>query len=69
MKKREEFISLKDHKENFVNNPKCRLINPAKSGESGKLSKIITRWGTGAPDEYRFRLTFVVDLQSSIATK
>jgi hypothetical protein len=40
MKKREAFIPLKDHKENFENNPKCRLINPAKS-ESGKLSKII----------------------------
>ena len=40
MKKREAFISLKDHKENFENNPKYRLINPAKS-ESGKLSKII----------------------------
>ena len=40
MKKREAFISLKDHKENFGNNPKCRLINPAKS-ESGKLCKII----------------------------
>ncbi len=40
MKKREAFISLKDHKENFENNPKCRLINPAKS-ESGKLGKII----------------------------
>ncbi len=40
MKKREAFISLKDHKENFENNPKCRLINPAKS-ESEKLSKII----------------------------
>ncbi len=40
MKKREAFISLKDHKENFENNPKCRLINPTKS-ESGKLSKII----------------------------
>ncbi len=40
MKKREAFISLKHHKENFENNPKCRLINPAKS-ESGKLSKII----------------------------
>ena len=25
------FITLKDHKENFENNPKCRLINPAKS--------------------------------------
>ena len=40
MQKREAFISLKDHKENFENNPKCRLINPAKS-ESGKLSKVI----------------------------
>ena len=35
MKKREAFISLKDHKENFENNPKCRLINPAKSDYSG----------------------------------
>ena len=38
--KREAFISLKDHKENFENNPKCRLINPAKS-DSGKISKLI----------------------------
>ena len=28
---REAFVTLKDHKENFENNPKCRLINPAKS--------------------------------------
>ena len=28
----------KDHKPNFVNNPTCRLINPAKS-EIGKISK------------------------------
>ena len=40
MKKREAFISLKDHKEIFQNNPKCRLINPAKS-DSGKISKSI----------------------------
>ena len=40
MKKREAFISIKDHKENFENNPKCRLINPAKS-DSGKISKLI----------------------------
>ena len=32
------FISLKDHKQDFENHPKCRLINPAKS-ELGKLSK------------------------------
>ena len=38
--KREAFITLKDHKPNFVNNPTCRLINPAKS-EIGKISKKI----------------------------
>ena len=31
---------MKDHKENFENNVKCRLINPAKS-EIGKISKKI----------------------------
>ena len=30
----------KNHKENFNINPKCRLINPAKS-ELGKVAKII----------------------------
>ena len=40
MAQSQAFISLKDHKENFENNPKCRLINPAKS-ELGKISKII----------------------------
>ena len=34
------FITLKDHKDNFDSQPKCRLINPAKS-ELGKVSKII----------------------------
>ena len=38
--KREAFITLKDHKPNFANNPTCRLINPAKS-EIGKMSKQI----------------------------
>ena len=36
--KRNAYITLKDHKENFANNPKCRLINPAK-GEMGIVSK------------------------------
>ena len=36
--KREAFITPKDHKPNFANNPTCRLINPAKS-EIGKISK------------------------------
>ena len=38
--KNECFITLKDHKENFLNNPKTRLINPAKN-EIGRISKII----------------------------
>ena len=38
--KREAFVTLKDHKPNFVNNPTCRLINPAKS-EIVKISKEI----------------------------
>ena len=36
------FITLKDHKDNFKNSPKCRLINPSKS-ELGKVSKNITQ--------------------------
>ena len=38
MAKLESFLSLKDHKENFQNDPKCGLINPAKS-EIGKMIK------------------------------
>ena len=34
------FITIKDHKENFTNNAKCRLINPTKP-EIGKVSKNI----------------------------
>ena len=34
----ESFVTLKDHKENFYNNPKCRLVNPAKP-EIGTISK------------------------------
>ena len=37
---REAFVTLKDHKENFDNNPKCRLLNPTKGG-IGKISKQI----------------------------
>jgi len=35
----EAFIQLKDTKENFQNNPKCRLINPTKT-ELGRISKM-----------------------------
>ena len=38
MAQRQTFISLKDHKNDFENHPKCRLINPTKS-ELGKVSK------------------------------
>ena len=34
------YITIKDHKENLNINPKCRLINAAKS-ELGKVAKII----------------------------
>ena len=39
LQKNVSFITLKDHKQNFTNNPKCRLINPAKP-ELGKVSKM-----------------------------
>ena len=35
---RDAFVTLKAHKVNFQNDPKCRLINPAKS-EIGIISK------------------------------
>ena len=35
------FITLKDHKENFINNPTVRLLNPAKN-EVGRISKTIS---------------------------
>ena len=34
------FFTLKDHKENFHNNPTVRLINPAKN-EIGRIRKVI----------------------------
>jgi hypothetical protein len=40
MAETESFITLKDHKDNFESNPKCRLINPGKS-KLGKVSKLI----------------------------
>ena len=36
--KRDSYITIKDHKQNFMNNTKCRLINPTKS-ELGRVSK------------------------------
>ena len=37
---KEAFVTLKDHKPNFANNPSCRIINPAKS-EIGIISQKI----------------------------
>ena len=37
---KDSYITLKDHKPNFSNNPTCRLINPSKS-EIGIISKQI----------------------------
>ena len=34
------FFTLKDHKDNFANNPQVRLINPAKNG-LGRINKVI----------------------------
>ena len=34
------FITIKDRKENFLNHPKVRLINPVKN-ELGRISKTI----------------------------
>ena len=38
MAKKQCYITIKDHKANFKDNTKCRLINPAKS-QIGKISK------------------------------
>ena len=40
MAKREAFITVKEHNDTFEQNPKYRLINPAKS-ELGRVSKVI----------------------------
>ena len=42
MAEKDAFITLKDHKDNFINAPKCRLINPAKS-QIGKISSQILK--------------------------
>ena len=34
------FITIKDHKENFLNHPKVRLVSPVKN-ELGRISKTI----------------------------
>ena len=39
---RDSFITLKDHKPDFLNKPKCRLLNPAKP-EVGRISHIILK--------------------------
>ena len=48
MAKKEAFITLKDHKENFASNLPCWLINPAKN-EMGRF------WMTSSPMSSRRR--------------
>ena len=40
MAQRNAYITAKDHKENFLSNLKCQLIDPSKS-ELGKVSKVL----------------------------
>ena len=40
LSERESYITIKDHKQNYETNTKCRLINPAKT-DVGKVSKKI----------------------------
>jgi hypothetical protein len=43
---------------------------PRNTWRTAVVTRLITRWGTLCPGEYRFRHTFLVDFQfSSIATK
>ena len=37
MGKTDAFITIKDQKNNSETKPKCRLINPAKSGKLGRV--------------------------------
>ena len=55
------FITLKDHEENFANNPTTRLINPAKN-EVGRISKKIL-------DDINGELRNVLQLNQWINTK
>ena len=50
MAQKQAFIFLKDHKENFENNSKCRLINPANNN-LGLLSKQVLL--KGKPPSFR----------------
>ena len=42
MAEKDAFLTLKDHKDHCLNQPKCRLINPAKS-QIGKISSQILK--------------------------
>ena len=55
--KRDAYITLKDHKENFPNTIKCRLINPAK-GEMGIVSKkLLSEFNNVKLDKFALALT------------
>ena len=53
---RKAFVTLKDTKPNFQNNPKCRLISPTKP-EIGRISKqILTRIVNGVKSKTKLQL-------------
>ena len=45
------FITMKDHKQNFLNNPKTRLLYPAKN-ELGRISKKNSRQNKSKSSEW-----------------
>lgn len=47
------FVTLNDHKENFENNPKTRLINRAKNGV-GSFKAAVGLWGAVSPPLEKF---------------
>ena len=54
--KRESFITVKDPKDNFENNTKCRLINPAKSELEKVAKKVLMRIIASLKEKTRLNL-------------
>jgi hypothetical protein len=67
MKKREAFITLKDHQENFENNPKCQLINL----KQWRNTEQVIEWFGNMKDKERHSfISFdIVDFYPSISEK
>ena len=73
MAQRQAYISLKNHKENFENNPKCRLINPAKNNLWLLSKQVLDRinkniWSKTNSNRWR-NIKSVIDWFSNIREK